>query len=660
MQVRISDGSNCPSRWYQVAAGVFGAALLFAAPVVAQPNEQSLEASGPAEPRFALVIGQSDYQGSRLYTGTSDAARLSEALRAAGFSVDGGADLEQHLIREKVRDLAGRVRSAGKDAVIVVYVVGRVAQIDGENIILPVGASLQHASDVIVNGYRFNDLINALKHEPAMARIIILDAGTPPAHLAADRKFSPGLAAVEAPDGFLIAFSQNPGRPLLEPEPPMGVFGKALLDALQQPVGSMSDFFAFARRRVFEESESRQLPWNDSKIANVRFSFYPPKDGVAMLPTIVQAEGEKVDLGSMSREAAFERVIASDKIADYQDFIVRFPNDEALPSVQYTLAVRREAEVWARALRLNTADAYWTYNSMYPDGGNVEVARYRLALLGAHPSPGPAFAPIQFADLPRPLPKGEEIASSASMNLEEFKRAPRFNLPPIAPLAAAAAIAPVGIAVARQLPTVQMPAFRPQWAAAPAQPLRNIQRGGGPSFQSMPGRQPTVATPAPTPRGTAAGPSTYQPVTRPSSSIPPTTQPIRATSAPPVQGGGYRPVTSPTGVTGAAGTSTTAPRAPAGQFHPVSRAGSPGGDVATRPLQPNQPARSNSPGARAPQTGSNQPPVSGPGSPRSAQGSFSGQARQNASQARMPRMSTSRRVTAPKASTRSSSTRSRR
>ena len=211
--------------WTAASRPIF-AALIFSLVATCanaqEADQEQLLDSGSA--RLALVIGQSDYRGAHLITGTEDASRMSEALQSAGFSVDGGADLEQQLIREKVRALVEKAIQGGGAETILVYLGGRVAQLNGENLLLPVGAPLERATDVVLNGFRLNDLVNALKFVPAKARIIMIDAAAPPEQLAHDKAFSPGLAMLNAPEGFLIAFNQNPGRPLLEPQPPMGSF----------------------------------------------------------------------------------------------------------------------------------------------------------------------------------------------------------------------------------------------------------------------------------------------------------------------------------------------------------------------------------------------------------------------------------------------------
>ena len=555
--------------------------------------------------RLALVIGQADYRGARLITGTGDAARLAETLTSAGFVTDGGADLEQHLIREKIRLLVESASQSDGVETILVYVCGRVAQINGENVLLPVGAPIERASDVVLNGFRLNDLINTLKLVPAKARIIVVDAGAPPESLTSDRNFSPGLAVIDAPEGFLIVFNQNPGRPLIEPQPPMGLFLKGFLDALQQPVASYADTFALARQRVFEESHNQQMPWDVDKLKDQALTFFPPPPGVT-LPSIARKDGERVQLASMSREDAFKKVIASDNIVDYQAFLVQFPKDEAAPTIQYNLAVRREAEVWSRVLRENTADGYWTYVTTYPDGGNVEVARQKLSSLGVSPAAPANFAPVAFADLPPPLPGIEMVASSASMPVAFMPRPPSLHLAPIAAVVAVAAAAPISAALGKQLPRMSGPISRPAWAAPstfvrgspsgssfgpiPARPVGPVSSGGSlrsagspsPGFQpigrpSQPsgvGRAPDIsAMPAnqiqPSPSFRPIG----QPMAPGSGRIPPsppnqgTTVGVQGSQRPPISttgnpGSAIRPVSPLGGAPAGYGSATISPRGP--------------------------------------------------------------------------------------------------
>ena len=208
-------------------------------------------------------MSQSDYRGAHLVSGYGGRSPFRDSTGERLFGRGGGADLEQQIIREKIRALVRARTQAGGVETILVYLGGRFAQLNGENLLLPVGSPLDRATDVVLNGYRLSDLVNVLKLVPAKARIIVVDAAAPPEQLAGNKIFSPGLAIINAPEGFLIAFNQNPGRGLLEPQPPAGFFLRAFLDTLQQPVASYGDFFSLARQRVFEESQNREMPWEN-------------------------------------------------------------------------------------------------------------------------------------------------------------------------------------------------------------------------------------------------------------------------------------------------------------------------------------------------------------------------------------------------------------
>ncbi|MGO9390753.1 caspase family protein, partial [Rhodoblastus sp.] len=526
-------------------------------------QDAPLERSGdPAAQRFALVIGQSDYRGARLVTGTADAARFATALESAGFSVDSGADLEQQLIREKIGALIAKATQAGDAETILVYLGGRVAQLNGENLLLPVGAPLDRATDVELNGYRLTDLVKVLQLVPAKARIIVVDAAAPPEQLAGDKLFSPGLAIISAPNGFLIAFNQNPGRALLEPQPPTGFFLRAFLDTLQQPVASFGDFFALARQRVFEESQNREMPWEDDKLAEKTLAFFPPPAGAA-LPSITHSDGTEVKLASMAREEAFKSVIASDRIIDYQAYLIKFPEDEAVPTIQYNLAVRREAEIWLRTLLTDTPQAYWTYIKTYPDGGNVEVARQKLAALGANPTPPDSFDAIVYNDLPPPLPpQVEMIASSASMPADLMPPPPKLGLPPISPIVAAAVALPVAAAIGRQLPHATGAIVRPSWAAA----TRPATIGGGGNIGGM--ARPAASS-SPQVNTTVRSPTSFQPIT--SSHYEPAMAPANPSRSGDPQPGGaasFKPLNPPAGSLGSS-PGTSIPTNPSSQIRPA-------------------------------------------------------------------------------------------
>ncbi len=77
-----------------------------------------------AEVRFALVIGNDQYQAGTLATPANDAGLIADALGAAGFTVTGARNLDQATLRETFREFLGQVSAAGPDAVALVYLAG--------------------------------------------------------------------------------------------------------------------------------------------------------------------------------------------------------------------------------------------------------------------------------------------------------------------------------------------------------------------------------------------------------------------------------------------------------------------------------------------------------------------------------------------------------
>ena len=549
--------------------------------------------------RVALLIGQSDYRGAPLPSATADVAMMASQLTAAGFDVDSAGDLPEQGIAERVRALVDRLTLKGDDAVAFVYISGRFAQINGENVLLPVGVPIDRAIDATLNGFSMRKLISTLESVPAKTRLVVLDAGPAPPSLGKEATFSPGLAIMQPPEGFLISFSQGPNRHLVDSVSQPGTFSKALFESILQPTGDIADVFKNVRLRVHTETNGLQVPWESSKLKGQEFAFHPLSGAVANAPPLLTSIGSVAEVKALTRDDAYKQVVATDSITSYQAFMEAYPQDEAVPAMQYTLAVRREAEVWDRATRANSSEAYWTYISAYPDGGNAIVARDRLALLGHGVAPPRGFAPVAFTDLPPPLPGREIIASSASMPLELAPRAPRINIPPapaIIAATAAAAVAAVALPAimnrggGRQIPPVAQATVRPTWAPpAPASAVRPAPT----SLQGAPARAPAAVIPSAPIAATAAqipAPGQTPNAARPLSAPPPpqtaTTSPSAAVG-PAVRPLGTPPALSP--VSSASQTTGPSPQpgaASAPAVRPLAAPGAPNQQIANPSAQP--------------------------------------------------------------------------
>jgi hypothetical protein len=392
--------------------------LLAHSPERAWADDQQDPPQEFAKDRVALVIGQSDYSAYPLPSATADAALIMETLQQAGFDVESGVDLPEVAIIEQISAFIDKINLHGSDTTAVVYIAARFAQINGENLMLPVGARITRAADVAVSGFNIKTLLDALASVSMRACVVMIDASAPPESLSGERTFAPGLAIVDPPQRVLLSYSQNPGMALTEQADKPGHFAKAFLTTLQQPVTNFPDLFKAIRVRIYDDTGGLQRSWEAGKLDDPTFSFFPTKEGEPPPAPVVDLMTD-TPVASLPREEAYQKVIALDTIESYQSFIQAFPDDTALPNIQYNLAVRREAVVWAEALRLDTQEAYWTYIKSYPDGGNVGTAQARLAKLGSTATqPDDFVVPADFAEIPPPLEQGEIIASSASMPID--------------------------------------------------------------------------------------------------------------------------------------------------------------------------------------------------------------------------------------------------
>ena len=166
-----------------------------------------------AQDRFALVIGNSNYQAVRqLPNAVHDAAAVSDFLKSAGFDVTTAVDLDQAGMRRAVQDFAQRL--AGKDdqkTTALFYFAGHGVQVDGENYLVPVDAKIAGAADISLAAVRFADIMNILEEIGNKTRIVFLDAcrDNPFGDAAAPH----GLAIVTAPANSLVVYSTSPAPP---------------------------------------------------------------------------------------------------------------------------------------------------------------------------------------------------------------------------------------------------------------------------------------------------------------------------------------------------------------------------------------------------------------------------------------------------------------
>ncbi|MGO4388815.1 caspase family protein [Microvirga sp. 2YAF29] len=378
-------------------------AIVFAAFVLATIAGSTSFASAQQQ-RLALVVGQSAYERNPLATAANDAGLIAQTLTSAGFEVIQGRDLNATDLRRVVRDFLDKAQELEKDSAIVVYLSGYGVQLEGENYLLPVDARIQRDADVPIEGFRLSDLVRSLQQAPAQTRIIIGDMGRDYPFPPGGEPIARGLALMEPPAGFLMAFSSAPNITAPDGQGPYGAYVTALAEMMRQPGVPVDEVFNRVRLRTHEATKGVQTPWDALNLGNTTFVFFEPNESAAA-PLV--REVRRIE--DVPAEEAYSIAVERDTIQDYQAFLRRYPDHPLAKRVSALLAARREAIVWRRTLNRNTSEAYWTYLRSYPKGPHAADSRRRLARLSAPIAPPQVFEEVVYDDLPPPLPMVERI-----------------------------------------------------------------------------------------------------------------------------------------------------------------------------------------------------------------------------------------------------------
>jgi Caspase domain len=244
------------------------AMLFMASPTLAQDK------------RIALVIGNSAYKYTpRLQNPKNDASDVAAKLKALGFVVVEGQDLDKAAADRTLRDFAEKL--AGADVGLFFY-AGHGLQVGGQNYIVPVDAKLTSASAIDFEMVRLDLVLRTMERETS-TNIIIVDAcrdnplarnlaralGTRSTHIGR------GLASVESGEGSLISFSTQPGNVALDGEGRNSPFASALLKHMAIAGDDLSTILINVRNDVMRETARRQVPWEHSAMT-AKFYFKPP------------------------------------------------------------------------------------------------------------------------------------------------------------------------------------------------------------------------------------------------------------------------------------------------------------------------------------------------------------------------------------------------
>jgi uncharacterized caspase-like protein/uncharacterized protein YraI len=343
-----------------------------------------------AEPRLALVIGNSTYANtSPLANPANDAKLMAAALEQSGFEVLSFIDLDQRGMKRAVRDFADKVAAAGPGTVALFYYAGHGLRIEGENFLVPVDADVEKESDVAIETLAVSDALSAIEQAQAAINIVVLDACRDNPLKRGFRSGSRGLARVDAPTGSIVAFSTAPGETAADGTSANSPYSAALAAALVTPGVPIEQVFKQVRIKVKAATGGKQVPWESSSLTDdfyfVKGDGGTPTPGPIATPQPQPQTGPAVD--DQLAETDYLAAISEDTVEAYRGFLAKYPSSARAGQVRQVLAAKVEDNAWQRAEGAGTAGAYRQYLAAFPDGAHAAAAEAQIAALTTAPEP---------------------------------------------------------------------------------------------------------------------------------------------------------------------------------------------------------------------------------------------------------------------------------
>ena len=350
--------------------------------------------AGSAEPRVALVIGNSEYASvSPLDNPVNDARLISEKLQGLGFDVRHLSDSNQIEMKRAIAQFGRDLRKGGEDAVGLFYYAGHGVQSFGSNYLLPVDISLNDPADLDLMAVEARSVLHQMASARNRTNIVILDAcRNNPFEDLADMDDN-GLAEMKAPTGTFLAYATDPGGVALDGSAGNSPFTLSLAKHIETPGMAIEQLFKKVRVDVLDETRGLQTPWDTSSLTqDFAFSLETETKIIAHRTEEEQWQ-EVVETRDPVQIMLFLRTYpdshhvkkANDllKTVMAESFGTIAPADSATSSKEAEIAEATETDrlMFELAQADDSIHSYEVYLHSFPSGAFSDAAVERLAAL---------------------------------------------------------------------------------------------------------------------------------------------------------------------------------------------------------------------------------------------------------------------------------------
>ena len=259
------------------------------------------------ERRVALVIGNSNYDGSYLNTlkyPRNDAYDMAKALTQLGFEVVSGYDLTLKQMHNKVRAFNKLLLSKDKENTVgLFFYAGHGIEVDGENYLLPLDAEIEYKEDANSEAQALSKILTRMRNSKNRMNIVILDAcRTNPFSGMRGGVKANGWGSISAKaEGMFIAYGTSKSRGAVDDggNQRNGLFTKHLLKNIKTPGITIEKTFKAVRAGVLKDSHKKIIT-EQSNFLIGDFYFNPQQSAVSALPEY----DDTISSASLNRESS--------------------------------------------------------------------------------------------------------------------------------------------------------------------------------------------------------------------------------------------------------------------------------------------------------------------------------------------------------------------
>lgn len=276
--------------------------------------------------RTALVIGNGAYKVAPLANPVADARLIADALLAARFRVIRLENASRETMLKAITEFGDEIDMGG---VGVFYYAGHGVQVRGENYLVPVDAKIDREEEIRTRSVNAQEILDRMASAKNGLNLVFLDACRNDPFPRASRSSASGLAKMDAALGTLVSFATAPGSVAEDGEKANSPYSRHLAATIREPGLRIEDVLKRVRSRVREETQGRQITWDNSSIEG-DFYFHPGEARAAA--------ASAVDTGPQAETVFWNSIKDSQNPREFEIYLKRYPDGEFAELAQERLA----------------------------------------------------------------------------------------------------------------------------------------------------------------------------------------------------------------------------------------------------------------------------------------------------------------------------------